>query len=55
MNQYNISLNAIGVIYKLTNKFSNKIYIGQKNSKNFRNELQRYWGSGIAIKGAIKK
>ena len=48
-------MEIIGFIYKITNKISGKIYIGQKSSKDFRNQFQKYWGSGIVIKEAIKK
>jgi group I intron endonuclease len=50
-----IPTNSIGVIYKLTNKISGKVYIGQKSSKDFRNQFQEYWGSGVLITRAIKK
>lgn len=41
------------MIYKITNLLNDKIYIGQtvKNDSKFRN----YWGSGKAIKNAIRK
>lgn len=38
------------VIYKITNLINGKFYIG-KDSSNRKN----YWGSGVAIKAAIKK
>lgn len=38
------------IIYKITNKINNKIYIGQDSNNN-----PNYYGSGIYIKKAIKK
>ena len=43
-----------GIIYKVTNLKTNKVYIGQTmNPKRF--SIDRYFGSGIAIKQSIKK
>lgn len=38
------------IIYKVTNLVNNKIYIGKDKHNN-----SRYFGSGVKIKGAIKK
>lgn len=42
-----------GYIYKTTNRLNNKIYVGQKKSKEFLYE--NYLGSGVALQRAIKK
>ena len=39
-------------IYKITNLLNGKIYIGKHTCKNIENV---YYGSGVAIKAAIKK
>lgn len=48
-------MNVYGVIYKITNKINNKIYIGKKklNSEDFFNS--KYYGSGKCIKRALLK
>lgn len=40
------------LVYKITNRFNNKIYIGVHSTLN---ENDRYMGSGIEIKEALKK
>jgi hypothetical protein len=40
------------IIYKITNTVNNKIYIGAHSTKNLNDS---YFGSGVAIKTAIKK
>lgn len=39
-------------IYKITNLLNGKIYVGKHTCKNIEN---LYYGSGVAIKSAIKK
>jgi hypothetical protein len=41
------------LIYKITNLINQKIYIGQSSKNN--KEFQKYWGTGLLIKRAIKK
>ena len=41
-----------GYIYKTTNLINNRVYIGKKKSTSF---ISDYYGSGIALKEAIKK
>jgi group I intron endonuclease len=41
-----------GYIYKITNKFNGKIYIGKRARKKFE---EGYWGSGTLITKAINK
>src|SRR6185312_1448586 len=40
------------LVYKITNRFNNKIYIGVHSTLN---ESDRYMGSGVEIKEALKK
>jgi len=42
----------IGYIYKTTNLINNRSYIGKKKSPNFN---KNYYGSGVALRSAIKK
>jgi len=41
-----------GYVYKITNILNNKSYVGQKFSPVF---IDKYWGSGVYIRKAIKK
>jgi group I intron endonuclease len=41
------------IVYKITNNFNKKIYIGQFSKKN--KKFDTYWGSGTIITKAIKK
>ena len=43
----------LGIIYKTTNLVNGKIYIGKARQKRTLDE--RYFGSGILLKKAVKK
>ena len=45
-------IDMYGYIYKTTNLLNEKIYVGQRKSKEF---IKSYYGSGTLIKNAISK